>query len=426
MELKQSGFRAWLNVLGCGLLTGGTVTFYTVVIGNFFVPASESLGSDYSSISLYSTLVYIGIACGLPFVGNWVPKIPPLGIAGFAALQSIVVLALSASQNVVWWWIGGWVIGVSMAFTSLAFIATVLTNWFAKRSGLAIGLTYAIASLCSAIMSPVTVTLMETMDWRTSLMIFGIVGAVLAVPAALFLISFNPEKKGYLPYGYEMTAKESGVIESGVPAKRAIRSAAFVLIALAMALIQIASVINAYFPMYADSVGFPPAVGALMISVALIFDIVLNPVVGATMDKFGAIKAFIAWSFVGILSMIILMFSAGNQFLAYLGAGLGDTLYVLLGVGVASVASTVFGTKDYSKIFAYVTVIGFAVGSVGGFIIASLYEATGSFEAVFIFCIVTVVVIVAAIVAASICGKKLPRVTEEVVPAVEKEIAEAQ
>ena len=289
MDTKKNNLRAWLTVLGCGMLIAGSVTFYTVVIGNFFVPASEALGSDYSSISLYSTLVYIGIACGLPFVGNWLPKIPPIGIAGFAALQSIIVAALSFSTDVMWWWIGGWLIGVGMAFTSIVFISTVLTNWFTQKTGLAIGLAWALASVASAIMSPVTVSLMEMMDWRTSLLIFAIVGAVLAVPAALFLVSYSPERKGMVPYGYDPSVSGEVVMESGVPAKRAVKSLAFVLVALALALTQIVSVINAYFPMYAESVGFAPTVGAFMISVALIFDIVLNPVIGMTIDKFGAI-----------------------------------------------------------------------------------------------------------------------------------------
>lgn len=426
MDTKKNNLRAWLTVLGCGMLIAGSVTFYTVVIGNFFVPASEALGSDYSSISLYSTLVYIGIACGLPFVGNWLPKIPPIGIAGFAALQSIIVAALSFSTDVMWWWIGGWLIGVGMAFTSIVFISTVLTNWFTQKTGLAIGLAWALASVASAIMSPVTVSLMEMMDWRTSLLIFAIVGAVLAVPAALFLVSYSPERKGMVPYGYDPSVSGEVVMESGVPAKRAVKSLAFVLVALALALMQIVSVINAYFPMYAESVGFAPTVGAFMISVALIFDIVLNPVIGMTIDKFGAIKAFVAWSCIGILSMLILMVSAGNEIIAYLGAGLGDTLYVLLGVGIASVASTVFGTKDYGKIFAYITIFGFAAGSVGGFIIASLYEGTGSFEAVFIFCIVTIIVIMAAVIGAGLSGKKLPHVTQEADLAVEEELAGAR
>lgn len=426
MDTKKNNLRAWLNVLGCGMLIAGSVTFYTVVIGNFFVPASEALGSDYSSISLYSTLVYIGIACGLPFVGNWLPKIPPVGIAGFAALQSVVVAILSFSQSVVWWWIGGFFIGVGMAFTSIVFISTVLTNWFSKKTGFAIGLAWALASVASAIMSPVTVSLMEMMDWRTSLLIFAIVGAVLAVPAALFLVSYSPERKGMKPYGYESSASGEAVLESGVPAKRAVRSLAFVLVALALALTQIVSVINAYFPMYAESVGFAPTVGAFMISVALMFDIALNPIIGMTIDKFGAIKAFVAWALVGIASMIILMMSAGNEIIAYLGAGLGDALYVLLGVGIASVASTVFGTKDYGKIFAYITIFGFAAGSVGGFIIASLYEGTGSFEAVFIFCIATIVVIMTAVIGAGVSGKKLPHVTEDADPAVEEKLAAAR
>lgn len=426
MDTKKNNLRAWLTVLGCGMLIAGSVTFYTVVIGNFFVPASEALGSDYSSISLYSTLVYIGIACGLPFVGNWLPKIPPIGIAGFAALQSIVVAVLSFSNSVVWWWIGGWLIGFGMAFTSIVFISTVLTNWFTEKTGLAIGLAWALASVASAIMSPVTVSLMEMMDWRTSLLIFAIVGAVLAIPAALFLVSYSPERKGLVPYGYNPEVSGEVVMESGVPAKRAVKSLAFVLVALALALTQIVSVINAYFPMYAESVGFAPTVGAFMISVALMFDIALNPIIGMTIDKFGAIKAFVAWACVGILSMLILMVSAGNEIIAYLGAGLGDTLYVLLGVGIASVASTVFGTKDYGKIFAYITIFGFAAGSVGGFIIASLYEGTGSFEAVFIFCIVTILVIMAAVIGAGISGKKLPHVTEPADPAVEEELAGAR
>ena len=141
-----------------------------------------------------------------------------------------------------------------------------------------------------------------------------------------------------------------------------------------------------------------------------------------TIDRFGAIKAFVAWSCVGILSMLILMVSAGNEIIAYLGAGLGDTLYVLLGVGIASVASTVFGTKDYGKIFAYITIFGFAAGSVGGFIIASLYEGTGSFEAVFIFCIVTVVVIMAAVIGAGISGRKLLHTAEPAETVAEGEL----
>lgn len=408
MEKESKFHYAWLVVLGCGMLIAGTVTFYTVVIGNFFVPAAESMGVEYSSISLYSTLVYLGIAAGLPFVGNMIEKMPPIGIAAFAGIQSVIIAILSFTNSVVLWWVGGAIVGIGMSFTSIVFVSTVLTNWFEKKTGFAIGLAWALASVASAIMSPLSVMMIDTMGWRMALLVFAIVAACLAVPAALLIVRYSPERKGMKPYGYDPAAHAEGEAAAGVPFSKAIRSAAFVLLAFALAATQIASVINTYFPVYAESVGFAPTVGALMISVALIFDIGLNPLVGWTIDKFGAVKAFVAWMAVGILSMVILMGSAGNVIMAYLGAGLGDVLYVLLGVGIASVASTVFGTKDYGKIFAYMTIAGFAAGSIGGFVITKLYEVTGSFDAVFMFVIGTVVAISAAVVVAGALGKKLP------------------
>ncbi|WP_455162840.1 MFS transporter [Slackia exigua] len=415
MEKTKGLHRAWLVMLGCGMLIAGSVTFYTVVIGNFFVPAAADLEADYSSISLYTTVVYLGIACGLPFVGNLLHKIPPAGIAGFAALQSAIVALLAFSDSIVFWWIGGFFIGVGMSFTSIVFISTVLTNWFTKKTGFAIGAAWGLASIVSAIMSPLSVTLMDAIGWRSAMIVFAAIGAALAIPAALFMVSYSPDRKGMKSYGYEQVAGAEGETEPlvGVPAKHALKSMSFVLVALALALTQIVSVINAYFPVYAESVGFAPTVGALMISVALIFDIVLNATVGATIDKVGAIRGFVSWMAVSVVAMVILMFSAGQPLLAYLGAGLGDALYVLLGVGIASVVSHVFGTKDYGKIFAYISMIGFAAGSVGGFVITRLYEVTGSFQMVFVFCIVVCVAICGCVLLANALGKKLPRVSDD-------------
>lgn len=413
MNKNKGLHRAWIVMLGCGMLIAGSVTFFTVVIGNFFVPAATDLGVEYSSISIYTTVVYLGIACGLPIVGNTLQKIPPIGIGVFAALQALIVFLLSFSTSIIFWWLGGFFIGVSMAFTSIVFISTVLTNWFSQKTSFAIGVAWALASVVSAIMSPLTVSLIETIGWRSALAIFALIGALLSIPAALFMVSYSPECKGLKPYGYQtsLDKSEDNIQESGVSASTAFRSVAFILVALALALTQIVSVINAYFPVYAESVGFAPTVGALMISVALIFDIALNSIVGITIDRIGAVKAFITWISVAVAAMIILLLSSGQPLLAYLGAGLGDTLYVLLGVGIASVVSHVFGTKDYGKIFAYISVIGFAAGSVGGFIITKLYEITGSFQAVFIFCIVVCFVICACVVFASALGKKLPRIS---------------
>ena len=410
-ETNKKFHFAWMVMIGCGLMIAGTVTMYTVVIGNFFVAASEGLGVDYTSIALYSTFLFLGIAAGLPFVGNLLPKIPPLGLAGLAAIQSIMIASLSFSQDVMFWWIAGAIIGFGMGFTGLVGVSTLLTNWFHKKTGFAMGMSWGIASLLAAIMSPVCVELIANLGWREAILIYAAVGAIFAVPAALFLAPFSPERKGLKPYGYEEGAsdetQEESVATTGATARVAVKSLPFILIGVAVALTQIVSGINLFFPVYADSVGFAPTVGALMISVALIFDIILNPIIGITIDKFGAVKAFVAWWAVAIASFIVLMFSAGNEIMAYLGAGLGDTMYVLLGVGVASVTSAVFGTRDYGKILAYIVIIGFAVGSVGSYIITYIFELTGSFDMVFIVLMVMIAVICLAVIVAQSRARSL-------------------
>ncbi|MCD8317259.1 MAG: hypothetical protein LUB61_07670 [Eggerthellaceae bacterium] len=116
------------------------------------------------------------------------------------------------------------------------------------------------------------------------------------------------------------------------------------------------------------------------------------------------------------------MVSAGSEIVAYLCAGLGDCLYVLLGVGIASLTSNVFGTLNYNRIFSYIAIIGAAVGSVGDFIIGSLYQGTGSFEAVFIFCIITILVIIVLVVWARNRGEKLPHETKVIGENAEDEL----
>ena len=416
-ETRKRGFHyGWVVVLGCGLMIAGTVTFLTVLVGNFYVPAATELGTDYSSISLYYTFVLLGIAISLPFVGNLLPKIPPLGFAALCVIQALAVGLLSVWDNVSMWWITGGVVGLAMGFTSIVCISTIITNWFSKRIGFAIGLVWAIASVISAIMSPVITEIVTLMGWRTAIVIFAVVSLVLTVPSSLFLVIYSPERKGLKPYGYDSETVENQNQEevevSGVPFKKATRSLAFVLVALGLVLTQILAVLNTYFPTYADSVGFDPSVGALMISIALIFDIALNPFIGWTLDKFGAVRMYAFWLAVVILSFGILLFSAGNQILAYLGAGINDTMYVLCGVGIASVVTSIFGAKDYAKIFSYVVMAGYLAGCVGPFLIGAIYDMTGSFEAVFGIGSIMCIVIAVLFFIAQKAAKKLPQETE--------------
>ena len=169
------------------------------------------------------------------------------------------------------------------------------------------------------------------------------------------------------------------------------------------------TVTNQLFPMYGSSVGFAPQVGSLMVSVAMLCDIAWNPLIGWTCDKFGPARAVAMWAAVTVLSFACLLFSAASPVLACVGAGLNDSMYAVFGTGIATLTMAMFGHKDYGKIYSLVPAIGYVLGSMGAPLLTTIYETTGSFSSVWIFCIVCDVAIAVLAVAAMKLSRRLAR-----------------
>ena len=108
-----------------------------------------------------------------------------------------------------------------------------------------------------------------------------------------------------------------------------------------------------------------------MVSVAMICDIGWNPLIGITCDKFGADKGVILWCVVTIVSFGCLTLGA--------------------------------------KIYSLVPAIGYALGCMGVPILTSIYQATGGYDSVWLFCAACDVAIALCVVLATRNSKKLPR-----------------
>ena len=94
-------------------------------------------------------------------------------------------------------------------------------------------------------------------------------------------------------------------------------------------------------------------------------------------------------------------------YLAIFGAGVNDVMYVICGVGITALAMTVFGSKNFGKIFSYIVALGYIVGSFGMPLMTDIYEKFGSFQAVFITCIILDCVIAVLVIISQQAGKKL-------------------
>ena len=54
-------------------------------------------------------------------------------------------------------------------------------------------------------MSPVMISIIEEVGWRTGYLILAAVSAVLVLPCMLFVIRYRPADRGMLPYGFTLS-----------------------------------------------------------------------------------------------------------------------------------------------------------------------------------------------------------------------------
>lgn len=402
----------WLVVLGCGMWVSGSIGFLTIVAGNFYVPVSTDLGVSESSLGFYMTLVCIGQAISFPIAGRLVPKMNiPVHMTIICAIEAAAAAAMSLYGDLFMWYVSGAIIGLCMGFNTSIGVAIVLENWFAKKDGFAIGMAWGIGSLANAIMSPIISNVIATSGWRTGYVVLGVTSAILMCGASLFIVRLKPEVIGLLPYGYEQKTESIHVEDptDGVSFRDAVKSPAFILLLVAMTFITMTTVTNQLFTSFAESVGYGAGMGGLMVSVAMICDILWNPLIGITCDKFGADKGVLLWCGVTILSFVCLTAGATIPAFAFLGAGLNDTMYACYGTGIAMLTAFLFGNKDYAKIYSLVPAIGYALGCMGVPILTGIYQATGGYGPVWLFCIGCDVIIGLCVIIAARNSKKLPR-----------------
>lgn len=402
----------WLVVLGCGMWVSGSIGFLTIVAGNFYVPVSTDLGVSESSLGFYMTLVCIGQAISFPIAGRLVPKMNiPVHMTIICAIEAAAAVAMSLYSDLFMWYVSGAIIGLCMGFNTSIGVAIVLENWFAKKDGFAIGMAWGFGSLANAIMSPIITNVIATSGWRTGYVVLGVTSAILMCGASLFIVRLKPEVIGLLPYGYEQKTESIHVEDptDGVSFRDAVKSPAFILLLVAMTLITMTTVTNQLFTSFAESVGYGAGMGGLMVSVAMICDILWNPLIGITCDKFGADKGVLLWCGVTMLSFVCLTVGATIPAFAFLGAGLNDTMYACYGTGVAMLTAFLFGNKDYAKIYSLVPAIGYALGCMGVPILTGIYQATGGYGPVWLFCIGCDVIIGLCVIIAARNSKKLPR-----------------
>jgi MFS family permease len=386
--VQKKIFHGWfiVPVAAIGLFMG-----YVPVIGFsfsvFFKPLSQEFHWSRAEISLGFSLSLLVLSVALPIVGRLVDRFGARKIILPAALLFGLGLASFYFLRALWQFYAIYIfLGIVGSGTAAVPYYKVISHWFDKRRGLALGLTMGGAGIGFFVMPSLSYALIATVGWRTAYVLIGIAVIVVTIPVVGLFLKERPQTMGLLPDGELLDQLRADAHEkgSGITGGEAWRSATFWVMCTALFLVSVSlnGCLIHLVPLLTDR-GISPQSAALAASLLGGATLLGRVGTGFLLDRFFATN--VAVCFFGVAGLGIFMLWAG------VSGPLTFVAAALLGVGIgaegdimAYLVSRYFGLRAFGEIYAYVLAI-YTLGAVVGPLLMGIsFDSSGSYNSVLI------------------------------------------
>jgi len=398
MRLKI--FYGWLVVFSMfmTLLVHAGAGFY--VFGIFYKPLAEEFGWDLASISLAMTVYMLTMGLTAPIMGRMTDRFGEKTVILTGALiAGTGLLLLSRTTSLGEFYFLYFVVGLGFSGCGIIPASSAITNWFAKKRGIAIGLAMAGVSVGAFTITLAAGYIMAGNGWRFAYCFLGILSLVLVIPLVLLVMKNTPQEIGLLPdggpsaYGEgtgRVTPKTSCIADlEGWTAGMAIRNQSFWLIALGFFLIffSIGAVLQ-HEVNYLTDMGISRLVAASALAFTGGFG-------GLGKISFGYLADRVSPKNVAILSfamqaagIIILIFATSmTSFWAFafiFGFAMGGQIALQ-----PLIIADLFGLASFGTIYGIVTLAAASGTALGPVLAGLVYDLSGSYFWVFWSCAAT-------------------------------------
>lgn len=412
IQKEKMSIRHIMFAISCCLMMATCTGIWFNTAGIFYNTVSADLGVGLGNLSLYITISYVSTTLFLPFAGRILEKVDAKIIYAVSSLLMFAAFVLMSVSTSVWMFYVAGVISCVMVAFGLYLLPILIGKWFVARVGFVVGLASAFSGIGAALWNPLGTAVMTQFGWRTAYLMFGVIMLVCTLPFILLFFRSSPEKYGLKPYGATVVSAESSKNDSaqssGADYAKVVRSPAFILFCLMGVCGPLIAMINTYFPSYAVTIGFTAMIGAGMASASMIGNLLGKVLFGAVSDRSvsAAVICGAAAPAIGIILMVT--FGASNEMFVLaasfvFGMCNGNAVVVL----PLAVRRSV-GDKDYARVWSKISPVAALFAGVGASLWGFVYDATLSYDLVFVIGIVLCILLVVFYIGAAFFVKRIP------------------
>lgn len=378
---------SWVMVI---LSSAAMVAWAPVVytFGVFLQPLTEEFGWERGALSGAFSFQMLLIGVLSIFVGRLTDKYGPRIFVTLGGLLSSIGFLLMSQVDSLWqvylsW---GFFMGIGGGCFYIAIISTI-PKWFAKRTGVAVGITVAGMGLGAMISPPLIQWLISVYGWQQPLIILSIAILVIIVPLAQFM-RHSPQRMGIRPYGdvRDTIGDKLPLLSAaeGTSFTQAVKTGRFWFFGLALFFTFFSvHVIIVHIVPYAVDVGIPALVAASLLSVTAGGSVVGRLTIGLIADRVGGRVALSFCVILITLSLLWLLFSRDvwmfYVFSVIFGFGYGGMILL-----VTIVTAELYGLASLGMMLGIFSFYDTAGGVVGPPLAGSIFDATGSYSLAFL------------------------------------------
>jgi len=355
----------------------------------------------------------------MAMLNKWLERVNTrLLLSGCFAIQLLVTALMSTFTEVWQWYIAGAVMGFFLPPVYLIIPPIILSNWFIKKRGFVIGIALAFSGIGGAIMNPIVASLIQNHGWRFTYVANSIIAGVIVLPFLIFVIRLKPSDKGLKPYGYSEQAAQPELQVSqaaadnhgglkGVSREEASRSVSFIFMLFLFAACGFFAGFPPHITAYGISIGQPATMASFLLSLSMIGNVFSKLALGLINDKFGGRVMMYTALVINAVSLFLLLSGSGSLPILLAGALLSGSFLSISSVATPLMVQTVYGARDYTRIFVLLSLSQNIFVSFGQPIIGYMFDFSGGYALSFIVGIIATAAAVCLAFTSFVTSKKL-------------------